>query len=741
MSDGQEETATIIASPTAAEDWPVIGPETEALRNTPAMLRLGDDAANVVREARSVLRRCGRPYPVPSRDVGMVLGYVQSGKTFNFTTVTALARDNGYAMVIVIAGISTGMLGQSDTRLQRDLRLLTRADRKWLPVPIETRAASPSQRIADALEDWRDPTVPDAQKQAVLITVMKQHRNLAYLVQALCGINLNGIPTLIIDDEGDQASLNYLVKRARESTNYRQIGRLRALVPTHKYLQYTATPQAPLLINIIDSLSPSFVEVITPGTGYTGGTVFFARPQGVANHIRTIPDTEIFGPGQTLDSPPDSYRRALATFFIGVAAGWIRDNGTGNRSMMVHPHQTTNLHANYYVWAMSMKTDWQTTLVAAESNESRNLLLALFRAAYDDLATTVVDLPPWEEIFQQLRRSIRLTTVTEMNAVRGETPTIRWETDYAHILVGGQAMDRGFTVEGLTVTYMPRGIGDGNADTVQQRARFFGYKRSYLGYCRVWLEREVRDAFIAYVDHEEHMRGSLIKHAATGRPLRDWKRAFFLTPALKPTRQQVHDVAYKRGNHAARWVDPKRPHGLVDAINDNNALVDHFIGTLTLEENDDDDRRTDYQRHRVAHGLSLQQVYIELLEELRLPDPDDSNEHTALLLQISRYLEDNPVATCTVFVMRPNAPIANRKRESDDTLGNFFQGENPSKGPNVGEIYPGDRNIRAATDLTIQLHALRLTPHEDGEDHTTYDRVWVVATYVPQPVGKSWIVQ
>ncbi len=51
-------------------------------------------------------------------------------------------------------------------------------------------------------------------------------------------------------------------------------------------------------------------------------------------------------------------------------------------------------------------------------------------------------------------------------------------------------MDRGFTVKGLTVTYMPRGLGEGNADTVQQRARFFGYKESYLGYCRVRLERK-----------------------------------------------------------------------------------------------------------------------------------------------------------------------------------------------------------------------------------------------------------
>jgi len=69
------------------------------------------------------------------------------------------------------------------------------------------------------------------------------------------------------------------------------------------------------------------------------------------------------------------------------------------------------------------------------------------------------------------------------------------------------AMDRGFTVEGLTVTYMPRGKGAGNADTIQQRARFLGYKRGYLGLCRVFLESDVQRAFSVYVNHEEHGHG------------------------------------------------------------------------------------------------------------------------------------------------------------------------------------------------------------------------------------------
>ena len=146
-----------------------------------------------------------------------------------------------------------------------------------------------------------------------------------------------------------------------------------------------------------------------------------------------------------------------------------------------------------------------------------------------------------------------------MNARPGQTPEVPWYRSYGSILVGGQSMDRGFTVEGLTVTYMPRGIGVGNVDTVQQRGRFFGYKRGYLGYCRIYLEREVADAFHSYVEHEENVRRDLQSFQATGSPLTEWKRAFFLEQSLRPTRANVLDLDYMRGRFSNSWFDPTYP--------------------------------------------------------------------------------------------------------------------------------------------------------------------------------------
>ena len=199
---------------------------------------------------------------------------------------------------------------QSHKRIRDDLRANADGRRVWAlylnPKP------SDAQGIAGLLDEWRDPYVAAGQRQTVVVTIMKQHTHLRNLTRLLRAIDLNGISALIIDDEADQASLNTQAARAaqlrqvRESTTYRRLMELRRLLPCHTYLQDTATPQAPLLISIIDSLSAKWVEVLQPGAGYTGGVTFFGlpphrrpnqqprpRPVEHTSIVRIIPSTEI----------------------------------------------------------------------------------------------------------------------------------------------------------------------------------------------------------------------------------------------------------------------------------------------------------------------------------------------------------------------------------------------------------------------------------------------------------------
>src|SRR4051794_13127852 len=112
MTDSVEIVEVVPEAPVAGARWdPRPGPEATALLDS---LALQDDGrATVQREALAILARCTPPAAPTADDTGLVVGYVQSGKTMSFTTVTALARDNHYRMVIVIAGISDPLLNQS----------------------------------------------------------------------------------------------------------------------------------------------------------------------------------------------------------------------------------------------------------------------------------------------------------------------------------------------------------------------------------------------------------------------------------------------------------------------------------------------------------------------------------------------------------------------------------------------------------------------------------------------------
>ena len=102
---------------------------------------------------------CGNPNDATNNETGIVIGYVQSGKTLSFTTLTALARDNNYQIVVVIAGVSTNLVNQSTQRLTEDLRLNIRFDRKWtlLQNPNSNQEV---ETIETTLAQWADPTFP-----------------------------------------------------------------------------------------------------------------------------------------------------------------------------------------------------------------------------------------------------------------------------------------------------------------------------------------------------------------------------------------------------------------------------------------------------------------------------------------------------------------------------------------------------------------------------------------------------
>ena len=712
---------------------PAVGPETLDFLEHVVPPASHDEVRDV---AASILGRGISPRDEIGQETGLVVGYVQSGKTMSFETATALARDNCFQMVIIVAGTSNPLLDQSTGRVRRDLRLDDSGrPRNWIHFQNPENDDSIIQTLRDVFEDWRDEGTPDEYKMTALVTVLKHHQRLGNLTELVQSVGMEGVPVLVIDDEADQASLNTEVTQGEESTTYRRLMALRDVLPLHSYLQYTATPQAPLLVSIVDSLSPNFVEVLTPGGAYVGGREFFTERQDL---VRTIPLGDVPTNSNPLPEPPESLLEALRIFMVGVAAGLHLGGNRGNRSMLVHPSHRTAQHQEYYNWVREIFEDWKGILSLPDSDPDKQELIEELRAAYDDLAETLEgDLPPFGHLAPTFRFAFRRTRLLEVNARAGRTPEVDWGSAYGWILVGGQAMDRGFTVEGLTVTYMPRGIGVGNADTVQQRARFFGYKRAYLGFCRVYLEQGTHNAFLRYVEHEEDMRGQLVDIRDSGRSLNDWKRAFILDNALRPCRHNVLEFDYIRGQFSDDWVAPRVILATDVVLQANRQTVADFVETMRFVADDGHPGRTDTQRHEVVFNLSLRDVIERLLIPMRITSSRDSQRITGLLLQLSRALDNDPDESCTVYRMSP-ATGRERGVDANGEVTNLFQGQAPVNPPaRRGEVYPGDSAIREDGQVSVQIHVLALT--RDGI--RVRENVPVLAVWVPARLAVGWVDQ
>lgn len=706
MASDRDQIVEVVNAGQVGAAWqPVMGDVTSRLCEylvSSRVLPTTESANRVIAEACRVLSQCIPPTEAAPKRTGLVCGYVQSGKTVSMAAVSALAKDNGYRIIILIAGVTTILVEQNRDRLETYLREAS-SEWAWLML-TNPRQRRDSPDVEALAREWRSEHYDEDDRRTLFISVMKNHSHLRNLADLLSSVGLSDIPAIIFDDEADQASLNTRPNDPVASTTYQHIEALRRAIPRHTYLQYTATPQAPLLITRIDSLSADFAELVSPGERYTGGQEFFGAQ---SSHVEIIPQSEIYRDGQVPQEPPQSLLRAMRVFFVGVAVGRLGASQT-HRSMLIHPSKATATHHQYHNWTNGLKGHWHSVLLAA-GEPDREELLNDFRKAHADLARTCDELPPFEKIQTKLPVAINQTAVTLVNSVDGRE--VPWQNGYSHILVGGEKLGRGYTVKGLTVTYMPRSPGGWTADTIQQRARFFGYHSEYLGYCRVYLHPDLRQVYVAYVRHEEDMRQRLAQHR--GHPLKDWRRMFYLDQHLAPTRRNVLSSPWMRAALADGWFAPRAPH--ISPMNGrHNAEVLAQLDALDFKPHERHSRHTCAVTH-------LCEIFEQVLVPLSYLYEDDALGLCVANCNLKTLLEQNKETRCLVYRMD-----GGRVRDRTLTKGvipQLFQGRSSAG----SESYPGDRAFSDPTLPTLQVHMLRLE-----EDDQVFEGVPAVAIRLRQ---------
>ncbi|CAI1822306.1 Z1 domain [Serratia marcescens] len=713
--------------------------------NGPKYEDLTDGMNSVLQEAQRILGRCLPPTEPAGRETGLVVGYVQSGKTMSFETVISLARDNGYGLVIVLAGTKNNLRDQSENRLKKDLGIDD--GENWYHYSNPT--SNVKRQIEDKLVAWKKkPT-----KKSILITVLKHGGHLENLANLVEKLSVSGVPSLIIDDESDQASLNTQSAKIRSgkvapsemSTTYEKICKLRDELPHHSYLQYTATPQANLLLAQTDLLNASFAELVTPGEAYTGGKSFFGKDTPL---VRNIPSEEVPGPTNILKGSPKSLLSALRYFLLACAHHALtrERKKDRNRSMMIHPAMATTSHTHYMEWLdRSLKT--LKSLVEKQYIDKVDVVAHRFQAEYDSLKNTYPKIKPLTDLLSAMVDEV----FSEMNHVmvngtKDAEKNIDWKATPYWILVGGAKLDRGYTVEGLCVTYMPRPLGTSPAaDTLQQRARFFGYKKAYLGLCRVFIQKNVSEAFTEYVEHEEFVREAL--ENSRGKPLSDWRRDFVLTSMLKATRANVVGLGTRR-IPANGWMVPDVLQRDDNAALANQELLSSVVRKWTTEYGDPVNvaefsqfkGSKDSSPHFMFDPIPLKAVLEDFLLEVKVKDPSDAEEHSAMLLAIAALLRKSPNLKADVFLMN-NLVAGYRTRSSGRGVEakHRFAPINQYFSQSADTV--NDRSFRSNERVSIQLRRFNLgTTLRDSGSADIKNVTWF-ALHVPSKLRTDLLIE
>lgn len=622
---------------------------------------------------------------------GLILGYVQSGKTLSFTSLIALARDNFYGIIILLAGKTNLLKLQSKNRLSNDLGV-TNGNRKYSI--IESYSKSDYQLYSNILDAWSDDSYEDFERSTIVIPILKEKSNLTKLIELMTSLGSKNFkfPVLIIDDESDQASPNAFERKVGKSETpiHKSIVQLKSIFQESKFIQYTATPQANLLANLANSLSPDFLHLLEPGEGYAGGRYYFHEHK--KNLLRLIDSKSDC---IELNQNSELYE-AMAAFIIGVADGFQKSaelltSPKGNRSMLIHPSSLKVEQANSLIIVQTAIDMWKHEF----KNELTGNTEALFKSAYDDISSTYADLADWALLIKYIPKAISKIVTRTVNGLDPANDGVDW-SNYAHILIGGNKLDRGFTVEGLTVTFMSRAISkkSHNIDSIQQRARFFGYKKNYIGLCRVYMDHDNISAFTNYADHEVSLRAELLPYNSIGKNLKEWLRIFELSDSMNPTRKNVYEGDVSEVINSKNWLFLNTLR-FPEISASNFKILNAFFDKTKLEVSPLSGN-TEQTKHSVIEAES--NFICEKLLELNFGDP----EGRVIAINVFKFLVKN-YKSIDLYLMSSGKPKSRKDKNDSLDIGPWlFQGAIISSG------YKGDSKVILKDRATIQVHYVEM---------------------------------
>lgn len=643
-----------------------------------------DAVDTIFDNAVSLLSQCPNPSTSnPEGKTGIIIGKVQSGKTSNFIALTAMSFDNQYGINIVLGGNKNNLLSQNAKRIMGYYKDVPH-DRLVVLTTTDNKKLINASTLIKFLNEGRK----------IIIVALKHQKHINYISEVFNNDYLASVPTLIIDDEGDQATLNTKPTNGM-SAIYEAVINLKAKVDKHCFISITATPQANILIDTCDKLSPDFGELVYPGEDYCGLDEFHGENESI--YVKTIPETEISLIED--EGVPESFYRALAIFFVGGGLRRYRDD-YDKHAMLIHPSQKTYDHQKVIVKVSKVLEKWQdqaTHYSDGIRDISYESLINLLKEGYKSLKDDNVNLPEYKQLEPFIIECIKTCSPVHLcNSI--DDASVNAEYYRTNIFVGGNMLERGITIKGLTVTYIiRRASGASNADNTEQRARWFGYKRKYLDVCRVFTTQSIRQDFIDIREHDQDLWDSMERSKKAGLEFKEIPRIFVL--ANENLRLTRPNVAKAKRMAYSEWSKQ-------DYIELDKAIADKNTNLVKYFKQNKANLLADYYSHKIIHELNYEDVLDELLTQTVYPSNSkiDNVFFSNLNSALKKAGIDNPIVD---IVFMRDGIFQTRSLRLDGSINQLFQGRNP--GDN-SDLYPGDGAIirmDRANYLQLQIHFVK----------------------------------
>ncbi len=439
---------------------------------------------------------------------GLIYGKVQSGKTNTTIATLALAQANQFRCFIVLTSDNTSLGKQTADRFVNQL--------KGGPVVFNW-------------EEWRNDRpkdfaesklLPYIKKRGIVLVSTKNVRHLDNLLQVLKFAKASSVPTLIFDDEADNASLNTNeAKQSKkgkatvpDSSIFVKIGDIRKEIANHIYIQITATPQSLLLQNLDHPCKPVFCAALPqPGNSYMGGDFFFEENSLYsctvkAEELDRLKKQEGENPSNNWDIP-SGLKLALCCFFLGSIYKMQSGSEDAKYSFLAHICYKKDNHKNLEEIISSFVLDIDQAICEESSVTKQKEALKYLSDAYKELSKTALNLPSFNQLIEELKPELQSVRPKVINANNPDK-----ELKYSpgmNIIVGGNRLGRGVTIDGLMVTYYLRDAKQKTMDTVHQHARMFGYRQELKDVTRLFLPEHILEDFRAIHEADEGMRQAI----------------------------------------------------------------------------------------------------------------------------------------------------------------------------------------------------------------------------------------